>query len=165
MASPTRGTWVWVDSGSRWWTGRPGVLWFTGSQRVWQDLATEQQTKLIYTAILLYAEKPNANPHVPTHLCVAARKRHGERRPVLRTPTPEDRAERGAGQTHGRELTGVLVCLSVSSPSSSSESLAASWQLALAGETGSWERKAWRTRRYTSSPSSESVPWWDSHSR
>ena len=32
MALPTRLTWVWVDSGSWWWTGRPGVLWFTGSQ-------------------------------------------------------------------------------------------------------------------------------------
>ena len=26
MASPTRWTWVWVNSGSLWWTGRPGVL-------------------------------------------------------------------------------------------------------------------------------------------
>ena len=26
MASPTRWTWVWVDSGSWWWTGRPGTL-------------------------------------------------------------------------------------------------------------------------------------------
>ena len=26
MASPTRGTWVWVNSGSWWWTSRPGVL-------------------------------------------------------------------------------------------------------------------------------------------
>ena len=26
MASPTQWTWVWVDAGSRWWTGRPGVL-------------------------------------------------------------------------------------------------------------------------------------------
>ena len=26
MASPTRWTWVWVDSRSWWWTGRPGVL-------------------------------------------------------------------------------------------------------------------------------------------
>ena len=26
--------WVWVNSGSWWWTGRPGVLWFMGSQRV-----------------------------------------------------------------------------------------------------------------------------------
>ena len=27
-------TWVWVDSGSQWWTGRPGVLQSMGSQRV-----------------------------------------------------------------------------------------------------------------------------------
>ena len=33
MASPTRWTWVWVTSGSRWWTGRPGVLRFMGSSR------------------------------------------------------------------------------------------------------------------------------------
>ena len=41
MASPTRWTWVWVNSGSWWWTGRPGVLWFMGSQRVGHDWATE----------------------------------------------------------------------------------------------------------------------------
>ena len=41
MASPTRWTWVWVDSGSWWWTGRPGVLWFMGSQRVGHDWVTE----------------------------------------------------------------------------------------------------------------------------
>ena len=34
MASPTQWTWVWVDSGSWWWTGRPGMLRFMGSQRV-----------------------------------------------------------------------------------------------------------------------------------
>ena len=28
MASRTLWTWVWVNSGSWWWTGRPGVLWF-----------------------------------------------------------------------------------------------------------------------------------------
>ena len=32
MASPTQWTWVWVNSGSRWWTGRPGVLQSMGSQ-------------------------------------------------------------------------------------------------------------------------------------
>ena len=32
MASMTRWAWVWVDSGSLWWTGRPGVLWFMGLQ-------------------------------------------------------------------------------------------------------------------------------------
>ena len=41
MASPTQWTWVWVDSGSWWWTGRPGVLQFMGSQRVGHDWATE----------------------------------------------------------------------------------------------------------------------------
>ena len=40
MASLTRWTWVWVDSGSWWWTGRPGVLWFMGSQRVRHDWVT-----------------------------------------------------------------------------------------------------------------------------
>ena len=41
MASPPRWTWIWVISGSRWWTGRPGVLQFMGSQRVERDWATE----------------------------------------------------------------------------------------------------------------------------
>ena len=41
MASPTWWTWVWVNSGSWWWTGRPGVLRFMGSQRVGRDWATE----------------------------------------------------------------------------------------------------------------------------
>jgi len=41
MASPTRWTWVWVNSESWWWTGRPGVLQFTGSQRVGHDWVTE----------------------------------------------------------------------------------------------------------------------------
>ena len=41
MASRTRWTWVWVNSGSWWWTGRPGVLRFMGSQRVGHDWMTE----------------------------------------------------------------------------------------------------------------------------
>ena len=41
MASLTRWTWVWVNSGSWWWTGRPGVLWFMGSQRVRHDWGTD----------------------------------------------------------------------------------------------------------------------------
>ena len=34
-------TCLWVNSGSWWWTGRPGVLRFTGSQRVGHDWATQ----------------------------------------------------------------------------------------------------------------------------
>ena len=41
MASLTRWTRVWVNSGSWWWTGRPGVLQFMGSQRVGHNWATE----------------------------------------------------------------------------------------------------------------------------
>ena len=41
MASLTWWTWVWVNSGSWWWTGRPGVLRFMGLQRVGHDWATE----------------------------------------------------------------------------------------------------------------------------
>ena len=39
----TQWTWVWVDSASWWWTGKPGVLQSIGSQRVGNDWATEQQ--------------------------------------------------------------------------------------------------------------------------
>ena len=41
MASPTQWTWIWVNSGSLWWTGRPGMLQFMGSQRVRHDWVTE----------------------------------------------------------------------------------------------------------------------------
>ena len=41
MASLTQWTWVWVHSGSWWWTGRPGVLRFMGLQRIRHDWVTE----------------------------------------------------------------------------------------------------------------------------
>jgi len=42
MESLTRWTWVWVNSGSWWWTGRPGMLRFMESQsRTWLSDWTE----------------------------------------------------------------------------------------------------------------------------
>ena len=41
VASLTQWIWVYMNSGSWWWKGRPGVLWFTGSQRVRHDWVTE----------------------------------------------------------------------------------------------------------------------------
>ena len=41
MVSLTRWMWVWVNSGSWWWTGRPGVLQFMGLQRVGHNWVTE----------------------------------------------------------------------------------------------------------------------------
>ena len=51
MASPTRWTCVWVDSGW-WWTGGPGVLRFMGSQRVRHDWATELTDRYMELHIL-----------------------------------------------------------------------------------------------------------------
>ena len=41
MALPTRWARVWVNSGNWWWTGKPGMLRFMGSQRVRHNWATE----------------------------------------------------------------------------------------------------------------------------
>ena len=41
---------IWVKSGSWWWTGRPGMLWFMELQRVGHDWTTE----LNWTALLLF---------------------------------------------------------------------------------------------------------------
>ena len=57
MASPTQWTWIWVWSRSWWWTERPGVLWFMGSQRVGHDWGTElnwQHCNFVYMSINAY---------------------------------------------------------------------------------------------------------------
>ena len=41
MVSPTQWTWVWVSSGSWWWTGKPGMLHSMESQRVGHDWVAE----------------------------------------------------------------------------------------------------------------------------
>jgi len=48
MASPTQWIWVWVNSGSWWWTGRPGVLQFMGSRRAGHDWVTELNWKILF---------------------------------------------------------------------------------------------------------------------
>ena len=50
LASLTQWTWVWVNSGSWWWTGKPGMLQFMGLQRLRHDWVTE----LVQTKILDY---------------------------------------------------------------------------------------------------------------
>ena len=54
MASPTQWTWVWINSGSWWWTGRPGMLQFMGSQRIGHNWATELNwTECVITQLCL----------------------------------------------------------------------------------------------------------------
>ena len=52
MASLTQWTWVWVNSGSWWWKGGPGVLQFMQFQRVGHDWTTELNWML--TASIVY---------------------------------------------------------------------------------------------------------------
>ena len=75
MASPTRWTWVWVNSGSWWWTGRPGVLQITGSQS-WTRLSN--WTELNWTLMSLCFPTKTYKMHklwrhrkVVTHLLTA----------------------------------------------------------------------------------------------
>jgi len=65
MASVTRWTWVWVNSGSWWWTGRPGMLWFMGLQsRTWLSNWTELSCKS-WPYVLMSKDFWNSNSPSP----------------------------------------------------------------------------------------------------
>ena len=94
MTSLTQWTWAWVNSGSWWWTGKPGMLQPRGSQRVGHDWATE----LNWTEELNHWEKTDR------HGCTKTARERREHtggymvsgiwciRRTLRSPTwPEDR--------------------------------------------------------------------------
>ena len=51
MASPTQWTWVWINSESWWWPGRPGVLQSKGLQRVRHDWVTELNWTKLSTSL------------------------------------------------------------------------------------------------------------------
>ena len=51
MASPAQWTWIWVNSGSWWWTGRAGVLRSMRSRRVRHDWASELFSSSLLSAI------------------------------------------------------------------------------------------------------------------
>ena len=53
MASLTQWAWVWVDSGSWWWTGRAGVLQFMGSKSVGHDWVTELNWSFIWKELYI----------------------------------------------------------------------------------------------------------------
>ena len=63
MASLTQRTWLWVNSGSWWWTGRPGVLQSMGSHRVRHDWPTELKT----ARLLCPGDFPGKNSRVGFH--------------------------------------------------------------------------------------------------
>ena len=59
MASPTQWTWAWGNSRSWWWTRKPGMLWFMGSQKVgqlsnWSELNCTEGNKSNLVTLLYY---------------------------------------------------------------------------------------------------------------
>ena len=56
MASLTQWTWVWVNSGSWWWTGRPRVLQSMGSQRVRHDWPTELNWTNLHNLVFCFID-------------------------------------------------------------------------------------------------------------
>ena len=65
MASLTQQTWVWVNFGSWWWTGRPGVLHSMGSQRIGHDWVTKLNC---VTAYWFFASPDTTHPFLPQGL-------------------------------------------------------------------------------------------------
>ena len=83
MVSPTRWTWVWVNSGSWWWAGRPGMLQSMGSQRVGNDGATE----LNWCLIPLYSRRTKFSSRLAPWTCstkVVKGRRKRRQKPVSR---------------------------------------------------------------------------------
>ena len=68
VASLTPWAWVWINSRSWWWTGRPGVLQSMGLQRVGHDWVTElnwSEPKKSFLALLKsYSESYCTNFHI-----------------------------------------------------------------------------------------------------
>ena len=81
MASPTQWAWVWVNSRSWWWTGRPGMLLFMGSQIVGCDWTTElnwtddmsvfhieNHQMIFHKIVALYNSTVHLGPYISTSL-------------------------------------------------------------------------------------------------
>ena len=78
MASLTGWTWVWVSSGSWWWTGRPGVLWFMRLQSRtrlsnWTELNWYVAAKLLQLCLTLCDPINHSTPLCSVHRILQAR--------------------------------------------------------------------------------------------
>ena len=64
IASLTQWTWVWVNSRSWWWTGRPGMLQSMGSQRVGHDSDWTELTVWLWQAAICLILIPFRLPQI-----------------------------------------------------------------------------------------------------
>ena len=74
MTSPTKGTWVWINSRSWWKTGRPGVLWSMGSQGAGHNWVTDMIYLCQFSELNWYllknhlkTERVPSGPPLPQH--------------------------------------------------------------------------------------------------
>ena len=71
MVSPTQWTWVWVSSGSQWWTGKLGMLQSMESQRVRQDWGTELKWMILWQWCIMLEGMPLLlNKNLLTNLAI-----------------------------------------------------------------------------------------------
>ena len=95
IASLIQWTWVWVNSGSWWWTGKPGVLRFMGLQRIGHDWATELNWRLnLFSFLKSWAD--NSSKKTSIHInCFGAGGWHTSFHPILKMHIVGD----GSGET------------------------------------------------------------------
>ena len=65
MASPTRWTWVWVNSGSWWWTGRPGMLALHGVAKSWTRLSDWTELNWKYKVVEVQRNREGTTVKLP----------------------------------------------------------------------------------------------------
>ena len=80
MESPTQWTWVWVNSGRWWWTGRPGMLHSMELQRVRHDWAAELNWFLAQATLIHYFATVSCS--FPKHCTIRA----SQVAPVVKSP-------------------------------------------------------------------------------
>ena len=92
MVSLTQWTWVWVNSGSWWWTGRPGMLLSMGSQRVRHDWVTELNwTMLNHYTVHLKLRKILSSVQFSHSIVSDSSRPHGPQHARLPCPSPTPR--------------------------------------------------------------------------
>ena len=99
MASPTQWTWLWVNSGSWWWTGRPGMLRFMGSQ---SRTRLSNWTELNWSCLLMRNFLLASSTSLPCHVCICVALESSWAR------RPHREVGGGGGVQWGRKLTSKL---------------------------------------------------------
>ena len=115
MASPTQWTWIWVNSGIWWWTGRSGVLQSMGLQRVRHDW-TELTDSYYYhshccsSPLWLYSGTSPHPPHTSPRVLTSLSTIQDNSQHDLWSPAHDSTAPRAPCWLNKRVPESVCVC-------------------------------------------------------